>query len=48
MGVEQLGHGSERDVVDFLELERRVDLARDALQDLKLRRPARDLLRHGW
>ena len=45
---EQLAHGHERDVVDFLEIERRVDLARDALQDLELRRLPCDLRRRTF
>jgi hypothetical protein len=39
MRLEQLPHRPERGVVDFLEIERRVDLGRDALQDLERCRP---------
>ena len=42
---EQLAHRPERDVVDLLEVERGIDLAGDALQDLELRRLAGDLRR---
>ena len=37
MELEQLVHRPQRDVVDLLEVERRVDGGRDALQDLELR-----------
>ena len=36
MELEQLVHRPQGDVVDFLEIERRVDLGGHALQDLEL------------
>ena len=45
MELEQVVHRPQRDVVDFLEIERHVDLGGHALQNLELRRLARERCR---